>query len=168
MNPRDIFDYKCSTCKQMHEPSYFGWNERTGARLKTCNMCRRKQIDREDANRERVALQDQRILDVQAEIILDAEAPEITPEPVLWDAAAEINMYPESEDDYFESDYWDAGGYGPRREHRIIHVPGTSEEDRYLSLNPESSSAAAAGPYSYYFTEEPDPEPAPDFGTESP
>ena len=54
MNPRDIFDYKCSTCKQMHEPNYFGWNERTGARLKTCNMCRRKRLERENAFRERV------------------------------------------------------------------------------------------------------------------
>jgi hypothetical protein len=111
-----------------------------------------------------VALQDQRILDVQAR----EPAPEITPEPVLWDAAAEIDMYTESEDEYFESNYWEAGGYGPRREHRIINIPGTSEEDRYLAVHPDSSSAAAAGSYSYYFTAEPDPEPAPDFGTESP
>jgi hypothetical protein len=165
----------------MHEPNYFGWNERTGARLKTCNMCRRKRLDREQAYRERVELQNQRLSAMAAYRAQAAQefvdsgvlsevlpAPEITPEPVLWDAAAEVNMYSESEDEYFESNYWEAGGYGPRREHRIINIPGTSEEDRYLAVHPDSSSAAAAGPYSYYFTAEPDPEPAPDFGTESP
>ena len=138
-------------------------------------MCRRKRLDRERANRERAARQ----------------APELTPEPVLWDAAAEMNMYTESDtemdfdntaplpfnncyvetatgdtDTYCgenETEYWDAGGYGPIREPIIINVPGTSEEDRYIAFNPSSSSAAAIS----YFQEEPEAEPAPDFGTES-
>ena len=55
MDTIDIVDYKCSSCKKMHEPNYFGWNERTGARLKTCNMCRRKRLDREAALAERRA-----------------------------------------------------------------------------------------------------------------
>ena len=178
MNPRDIEDYKCSTCKRMWAPSYFSWNERTGARLNTCNMCRRKRLDRERAARER-------------RLELD-RVPEVTPEPVLWDAAAEMNMYSEVDSEMEvetaaptqfynwqaetatgdtetscgvnETDYWEAGGYGPIREPIMIHLPGTSEEDRYIALNPSSSSAAASGPY---FRDEPDPEPAPDVGTES-
>jgi hypothetical protein len=63
-----------------------------------------------------------------------------------------------------ESDYWGAGGYGPIREPIMIHLPGTSEEDRYIARNPTSASAAAVS----YFQEEPEAEPAPDFGTESP
>jgi hypothetical protein len=53
MNPREIFDYKCSTCKRMGEPGDFGNNERTGAKLKTCKICRRKRLERENAFRER-------------------------------------------------------------------------------------------------------------------
>jgi hypothetical protein len=176
MNPRDIFEYKCSTCKQMHEPNYFGWNERTGARLKTCNMCRRKRSDREQAARERKT-------ELEQELVASG---------VLWDAAAEMNMYTEVDTEmedgptaptsYYnweartatgdtesycgenESDYWGAGGYGPIREPIMIHLPGTSEEDRYIARNPTSASAAAVS----YFQEEPEAEPAPDFGTESP
>ena len=189
MNPRDIEDYKCSSCKRMWAPSYFGWNERTGARLNTCSTCRWKRLDRERANREREAQQNQRILDVQAR-----QAPELTPEPVLWDAAAEMNMYTESDTEMDfentaplpfnncyvetatgdtetycgenETEYWNAGGYGPIREPIIINVADTSEEDRYIALNPSSSSAAASGPYSY-FRDEPDPEPRLENDTDS-
>ena len=53
MDPREIFDYKCSSCKRMGEPGDFGINERTGAKLKTCKICRRKRLERENAFRER-------------------------------------------------------------------------------------------------------------------
>ena len=53
MDPRNIFDYKCSTCKRIGEPDDFGINERTGAKLKTCKICRRKRLERENAFRER-------------------------------------------------------------------------------------------------------------------
>ena len=53
MNLREIFDYKCSSCKRMGEPGDFGINERTGAKLKTCKICRRKRLERENAFRER-------------------------------------------------------------------------------------------------------------------
>jgi hypothetical protein len=176
MDPRDLEAYKCSSCKQMHEPNYFGWNERTGARLKTCNMCRRKRLDREQAARERKAELERELVD----------------RGVLWDAAAEMNMYTEVDTEmedgptaptsYYnwqaatatgdtesycgedETDYWEAGGYGPIREPIMIHLPGTSEEDRYIARNPTSASAAAVS----YFQEEPEAEPAPDFGTEPP
>jgi hypothetical protein len=117
---------------------------------------------------------------------------ELVASGVLWDAAAEMNMYTEVDTEmedgptaptsYYnwesrtatgdtesycgenETDYWEAGGYGPIREPIMIHLPGTSEEDRYIARNPTSASAAAVS----YFQEEPEAEPAPDFGTESP
>ena len=92
MDPQTISEYKCSSCNHTISVEYFGWNERTGARLNTCSTCRWKRLDRERANREREARFDQEILDLQAR-----QAPEITPEPVLWDAAAEMNMYTESD-----------------------------------------------------------------------
>ncbi len=82
MDPRDIFDYKCSSCKAMWEPQYFGWNQRTGARLKTCNFCRAIRAARAEVRRE------SRLLET---------VPEATLEPVLWDAAAEMNTYTEVE-----------------------------------------------------------------------
>ena len=92
-------------------------------------------------------------------------ASEVIPEPILWDAAAEMNLYNDTESEMvLEDDYFEAGGYGPIREPIIIHLPDTSEEERFIAMNPASSSAAAGS----HFLEEPDPEPAPDFGTESP
>ena len=90
MNPRETFDYKCSTCKRMCEPGEFGNNERTGARLKTCKPCRRKRFDREAAFRARVAAFDNVFIPAETgprdEAEPDAEPepeenPEVTPEP---------------------------------------------------------------------------------------
>ena len=144
--------------------------------MKTFNMCHRKRLDREQAARERKTELERELVD----------------RGVLWDAGAEMNLYTEidSEMDFEntapaplynwqletatgdtetpcgqnETDYWEAGGYGPRREPIIIHFPDSSEEERFIAINPSSSSAAAGS----YFVEEPDPEPPADFGTETP
>jgi hypothetical protein len=127
-------------------------------------MCRRKRLDRERSFREREALFNLETSERIRTRFLE-QAPEVTPEPVLWDAAAEINLYIDTESERFtEYDYFEAGGYGPIREPVTIHLPGTSEEERFIAMNPSSSSAAAGS----YFVEEPDPEPDPDFGTETP
>ncbi len=70
MNPRETFDYKCSTCKRMCEPSEFGNNERTGARLKTCKPCRRKRFDREAAFRARVAAFDNVFIPAETRMVV--------------------------------------------------------------------------------------------------
>ncbi len=131
MNPRDIFDYKCSSCKAMWEPQYFGWNQRTGARLKTCNFCRAIRAARAEVRRESGLLE---------------AVPEVTSEPVLWDAAAELNT------ETSES---------PRGEPQIVMLPPDSKE-AYPTLNPSSSSAADS-----YYCYEPEPEPPADFGTDT-
>ncbi len=52
MNPREIFDYKCSSCGKVKEPNEFGSNVRTGAKLKTCNRCRRIRAERKERKME--------------------------------------------------------------------------------------------------------------------
>ena len=69
MNPRDIYDYNCSTCKKMCEPSEFGNNERTGARLKTCKICRTKREDREERLRERIAAFDNVFIPAETQML---------------------------------------------------------------------------------------------------
>jgi hypothetical protein len=49
MNSRDIFDYKCHTCKQTKEPNEYGYNSQTRTLRVTCNICHQKRTDREDA-----------------------------------------------------------------------------------------------------------------------
>ena len=167
MNPRDIFDYKCSSCKAMWEPQYFGWNKRTGARLKTCNFCRAVRAARADVRRE------SRLLE---------PVPEATPEPVLWDAAAEMNNYTEVDTEMeataaptrYVSYYAETAtgntetSESQRGEPIIVDIRTASDIDReenYLTQNPSSSSAAAASQSIYYA--EPEPEPPADFGTDS-
>ena len=49
MNPRDIFDYKCHTCKQIKEPNEYGFNSQTRKPRVTCNVCHQKRTEREDS-----------------------------------------------------------------------------------------------------------------------
>ncbi len=165
MNPRDIFDYKCSLCKAMWEPQYFGWNQRTGARLKTCNFCRAIRAARADVRRE------MRLLET---------VPEVPPEPVLWDAAAEMENYTEVDTEmeatapptafvsyYAETATGDTDtSESQRGPDIIINLPPDSSdletEDEYIRMNPSSSSAAVS-----YYCDEPEPEPSADFGTDT-
>jgi DNA-directed RNA polymerase subunit RPC12/RpoP len=48
MDPRNIFDYKCHTCKQTKEPNEYGFNSQTKTLRVTCNVCHQKRTDRED------------------------------------------------------------------------------------------------------------------------
>ncbi len=167
MNPRDIFDYKCSSCKAMWEPQYFGWAARTGARLKTCNFCRAIRAARAEARRE------MRVLETVPE----------TPEAVLWDAVADLNTYSESDEPPPNRDF---GHYAvtatgstetSEAEPIIVNLPPNSSEleteDEYLQINPFSSSAAAAASsgyvegYSSGDFDEPEPEPRADFESDS-
>ncbi len=142
MNPRDIEDYKCSSCKVTKAPNYFGWNQRTGARLKTCNYCRHMRSESDYAAKER-KLQASR----------EYQAPEVTPEPVLWDAAAEVDTADGNTDT------------SPIYTGNPIYVDliYSNEADQYRALNPSSSSAGATS----HDCPEPEPEPKADFGSDS-
>jgi hypothetical protein len=151
MNTRDIEDYKCSSCKAKWAPQFFGYAKRTGARLKTCDYCRRIQAARAEVKREMRALE---------------SVPEVTQEPVLWDAAAEMNTYPENEPvSYYPYTETVSSSESPRSEPIIVDIPVSESEEDYLRYNPSSSSAAAASQRIYYG--EPEPEPPPDFGSDT-
>ncbi len=158
MNPRDIEDYKCSSCKAMWEPQYFGW-ARSGARLKTCNFCMAIRAARANVRRE------MRVLE---------SVPEVMPEPMLWDAAAEMNTYAENEPEmeaptrhvsYYPYTETVSSSESPRGEPIIVDVPASESEEDYLTSNPSSSSAAAVSQRIYYG--EPEPEPPADFGSDT-
>ncbi len=167
MNPRDIFDYKCSSCKALWEPQYFGWNKRTGARLKTCNYCRQVRLARAEVNRAS-----------QAVLAREFREPE---ERRLWDAAAEMNTYTEVDTDMGATapptqpvSYYAETATGntetsesPRGEPIYVDLPPNTsdvyEEEAYLALNPSSSSAGAAS----HYCPEPEPEPPADFGSDT-
>jgi hypothetical protein len=151
MNPRDIEDYKCSSCKAKWAPQFFGYAKRTGARLKTCNYCRQIQAARAEVRRE------MRLLE---------SVPEVTPEPVLWDAAAEMNTYAENEPvSYYPYTETVSSSESPRGEPITVDVPASESEEDYLTSNPSSSSAAAVSQRIYYG--EPEPEPPADFGSDT-
>ncbi len=52
MDGRDIFDYKCHTCKQLREHHEFGYNKQTGRKRVTCNFCHQKKTERTERHRE--------------------------------------------------------------------------------------------------------------------
>jgi hypothetical protein len=160
MNPRDIFDYKCSSCRAMWEPQYFGWNCGTGARLKTCNFCRAIRAARAEVRRATPLEQ----------------IPELTPEPVLWDAAAEADAYTEVDTEMdntvgpirFVSHYAETTAdsndsremVGPVQVVTLVY-----SSDSEIKFHPfaSSSSAAAVDVVVSYFCDEPEPEPPADF-----
>ncbi len=168
MDPRDTEIFKCSSCKAMWEPQSFGWAKKTGARLKTCNLCRALRLAREKVRRESQILE---------------TAPEVTPEPVLWDAATEMNNYTEVDTEMeatapptqYVSYYTETvtgnteTSDSQRGEPEIVGLPPDSsdvyEEEAYLTQNPSSSSAGAA--FQDMYCAEPEPEPEADFGTDT-
>ncbi len=46
MESRNIFSYKCHTCKETKEPDEFGYNNQTTTKRVTCNVCHRKRSER--------------------------------------------------------------------------------------------------------------------------
>ncbi len=151
----------------MWEPYYFGWNARTGARLKTCNFCRAIRTARAEVRRE------MRLLETVPE----------TPEGMLWDAGADLNTYSETDGFPLIRDFghYAATATGSTEtseaEPIIVNLPPNSSEleteDEYIQMNPFSSSAAAADSSGYaegYASpdfDEPEPEPRADFESDS-
>mgnify|MGYP000267361937 CR=1 FL=1 len=104
-------------------------------------------------------------------------------EPVLWDAAAEMNNYTEVDTEMeatapptqYVSYYAETAtgntetSESQRGEPQIAYLPPDSsdvyEEEEYLALNPSSSSAGAA--FQRIYCVEPEPEPPADFGTDT-
>ena len=52
MDNRNLFAYKCHTCKQTKEPNEFGYNNQTKMKRVTCDVCQRKRSERAAALRE--------------------------------------------------------------------------------------------------------------------
>ncbi len=46
MDTRNLFNYKCHTCKQTKEPDEFGYNTQTKTKRVTCNVCHGKRSER--------------------------------------------------------------------------------------------------------------------------
>ena len=46
MDTRNLFNYKCHTCKHTKEPDEFGYNTQTKTKRVTCNVCHGKRSER--------------------------------------------------------------------------------------------------------------------------
>ncbi len=56
MESRNIFNYKCHTCKETKEPNEFGYNNQTKTKRVTCNVCHLRRSERAKALKESRAL----------------------------------------------------------------------------------------------------------------